>query len=53
MANGGHDAATVISDAFKNKSRLYQHQLVCDPIKGDRPMLRNFLRQVQNVATIE
>ena len=32
--DGDHYAATVISAAFKGKSRVQQHQLVYDALKG-------------------
>jgi stress-induced morphogen len=33
--DGDHYAATVISAAFKGKSRVQQHQLVYDALKGE------------------
>lgn len=33
--DGDHYAATVISDAFKGKSRVQQHQMVYDALKGN------------------
>ena len=32
--DGNHYAATVISEAFRGKSRVQQHQLVYDALKG-------------------
>jgi stress-induced morphogen len=33
--DGDHYAATVVSDAFKGKSRVQQHQMVYDALKGN------------------
>jgi len=33
--DGNHYAATVISEAFRGKSRLQQHQMVYDALKGN------------------
>lgn len=33
--DGDHYAATVISEAFRGKSRVQQHQLVYQALKGD------------------
>jgi len=32
--DGDHYAATVISSSFKGKTRVQQHQLVCEALKG-------------------
>ena len=32
--DGNHYAATVISEAFRGKSRVQQHQMVYDALKG-------------------
>jgi stress-induced morphogen len=32
--DGDHYAATVISESFRGKSRVQQHQLVCAALKG-------------------
>jgi len=32
--DGDHYAATVVSEAFRGKSRVQQHQLVYDALKG-------------------
>ena len=33
--DGDHYAATVISEAFRGKSRVQQHQIVYDALKGE------------------
>lgn len=33
--DGDHYAATVVSEAFKGKSRVQQHQMVYDALKGN------------------
>jgi len=33
--DGNHYAATVISEAFRGKSRVQQHQMVYDALKGN------------------
>ncbi|GAB5511008.1 MAG: BolA family transcriptional regulator [Hyphomicrobiales bacterium] len=33
--DGDHYAATVVSEAFKRKSRVQQHQMVYDALKGN------------------
>jgi stress-induced morphogen len=33
--DGDHYAATVISEAFRGKSRVQQHQMVYDALKGN------------------
>ena len=33
--DGDHYAATVVSDTFRGKSRVQQHQLVYDALKGE------------------
>jgi stress-induced morphogen len=33
--DGNHYAATVISEAFRGKSRVEQHQMVYDALKGN------------------
>jgi stress-induced morphogen len=33
--DGNHFAATVISEAFRGKSRVQQHQMVYDALKGN------------------
>ena len=33
--DGDHYAATVISETFRGKSRVQQHKLVYDPLRGD------------------
>lgn len=33
--DGDHWAATVISEAFRGKSRVQQHQIVYDSLQGD------------------
>jgi stress-induced morphogen len=33
--DGNHYAATVISEAFRGKSRIQQHQMVYDALKGN------------------
>lgn len=34
-SDGNHYAATVISEAFRGKSRVQQHQMVYDALKGN------------------
>ena len=33
--DGNHYAATVVSEAFRGKSRVQQHQMVYDALKGN------------------
>jgi len=33
--DGNHYAATVISEAFRGKSRVQQHQMIYDSLKGN------------------
>ena len=33
--DGNHYAATVISEAFRGKSRVQQHQMIYDALKGN------------------
>ena len=34
--DGNHYAATVVSETFRGKSRVEQHQMVYDALKGNR-----------------
>ena len=35
VGDGNHYAATVVSEAFRGKSRVQQHQMVYDALKGN------------------
>ena len=41
--DGNHYAATVVSEAFRGKTRVQQHQMVYDALKGNMGAVRHAL----------